>query len=157
MRHMRIFKLILILLIAFSACGRKGDPQAPEIFAPRAVSAVDIKCDSTAVKLSWVAPRQDKEERAVIQSFFLRRKAIVNNVEGNIEELGTFPANILVNKTNDPQAKYQYEDKQVSNGTSYKYYLSAVDLDGLEGAIDVVYKVNFTQGACIVEPLSFTK
>lgn len=146
--------LIIYISLALASCGRKSDPEAPEAFAPKAVSAVDIKCEGNSIILSWAMPANSKgSSLPVVKDFYVRRRAIVNNQEGGLNTLEVIPVG---NKVSSSQ-RFQYEDKDVKRGTSYKYYIYGVDEDDVAGDLDAIYKVNYLKTTCLVEPLPGNK
>ena len=155
---MKINKLLLLFGICLVACGRKSDPEAPEVYAPRAVIGVNIQCVDNGVYLSGGASLSQRNiELPRVEKFIVRRRIVVNNVDESIEKIATLSADILPSNMNNPNSKYEFSDKNVAKGNSYKYYISGIDTQGMDGAIDVVYKVNYLDGSCIVEPLNSAK
>ena len=76
-RIVRSLSLMLVALV--SACGKKGDPRAPELATPRSITNLDRATRSpNGVALTWSRPTEyvDGRELKDLASFVIFRKEI---------------------------------------------------------------------------------
>ena len=70
--------LVLMLVVAASACGRKGEPRAPELATPKLITNLTARSTAAGVALSWNRPTEyvDGSELKDLASFVIFRKEI---------------------------------------------------------------------------------
>jgi hypothetical protein len=123
----------LLLFIIGSACGRKGDPRAPELVAPETINNLSVQQDKAGINLTWNRPAQyvGGGEVTDLVSFVIFRKEISQSCRDcpvpyrplttvNVEDRERF-----VN-----QKQYRYTDQQVQPNTIYRYRVSSQLVDG---------------------------
>jgi hypothetical protein len=54
----RLVAIAVLALIAGSACGKKGDPRAPELATPRVITNLTARADPTGIALTWSRPTE---------------------------------------------------------------------------------------------------
>src|SRR5512141_2518212 len=70
--------LVLMLVVAGSACGKKGDPRAPELVTPKLITNLAARSTADGVALTWNRPTEYVDGSALkdLASFVIFRKEI---------------------------------------------------------------------------------
>src|SRR5204862_262632 len=68
----------IVWLAAGSACGKKGDPRAPELATPKVITNLSARVDQTGVVLTWSRPTEYVDGTALkdLAGFVIFRKDI---------------------------------------------------------------------------------
>ena len=54
----RLFAIVTMLVALVSACGKRGDPRAPELAAPRTITNLTARSEPKGVALIWSRPTE---------------------------------------------------------------------------------------------------
>ncbi|MGH7928387.1 MAG: hypothetical protein ACREQV_11385, partial [Candidatus Binatia bacterium] len=77
---MQQIALFMLLVVAFwgGACGRKGDPRAPELATPKVIQNLSARSGAEGVTLTWSRPTEyiDGKELKDLASFVIFRKEL---------------------------------------------------------------------------------
>lgn len=70
--------LLALTVVVVVGCGRYKAPLPPDMFAPRAVDALQVRGTASGVVLSWTAPDEDRRGRELksIEGYSIQRKTI---------------------------------------------------------------------------------
>jgi hypothetical protein len=129
----RIIVVAVLLLMAGSACGKKGDPRAPELAAPRPIDNLRGRQDRNNVVLTWSRPSEyvGGGEVKDLASFVIFRKEIPPNCP---DCLVPYRPLITVNVEDQEkfikQKQYRFIDEQVQPKATYRYRVSSQLRDG---------------------------
>ena len=58
---LRLTAIILLLVLAFAACGKKGDPEPPSLVVPAAISSLKVTAEPGKSYLAWALPRKNSD------------------------------------------------------------------------------------------------
>ena len=74
----RLFAIVTMLVALVSACGKKGDPRAPELAAPRTITNLTARSEPKGVALIWSRPTEYVDGSALkdLASFVIFRKEV---------------------------------------------------------------------------------
>jgi len=74
----RFIAVAIVWLVAGSACGKKGDPRAPELATPKVITNLSARVDQTGVVLTWSRPTEYVDGTALkdLAGFVIFRKDI---------------------------------------------------------------------------------
>lgn len=113
-----------LLALAFSACGKKGDPRAPELALPETIRDLRVQTDGKGVALTWSRPMHyaDGKELKDLAGFVIFRKEISNicpdcpapyreRVTVNVEDQEKFIK----------KKQFRYVDQELTAQTIYRY------------------------------------
>jgi hypothetical protein len=122
-----------MLAMAEVGCGKKGDPRAPELAAPRTITNLAAKSGAGGVSLTWNRPTEYIDGRALkdLASFVIFRKEVSQSCPDcpvpyrqlttvNVEDRDKFAQ----------QKQYRYDDQEVVPKAIYRYRVSSQLLDG---------------------------
>ncbi len=127
------FALALMPVLLFSACGKKGDPRAPELATPKVIDNLRASSAPNGVALTWRRPTEyvDGSELKDLTAFVIYRKEIspacpecpvpyrpLTTVD--VEDLQKFIK----------QKEYQYVDEETQPNMTYRYRVSSELRDG---------------------------
>src|SRR4029453_14734262 len=79
---MRLRVIVLVVLVwATGACGRKGEPRAPELAMPQTIKNLSARSERAGVVLTWSRPTAyiDGKELKDLTSFVIFRKDLSLN------------------------------------------------------------------------------
>ena len=159
---------LLILGLVLAACGRYGDPLAPEMYSPTEVKDLSVSADSLGVRFEWTAPKKDQrgEELKQIDGYVIYRKQVndfarVLEDQGKFEKLAFLPDTHIIERDRlraearasgkvarrieaDPEKmKFTYQDTQVQPGNNYLYKIVPVSDGDVEGLVKNYIKLRF--------------
>ena len=129
----RIIVVAVLLLMAGSACGKKSDPRAPELAAPRPIDNLTGRQEPNSVVLTWSRPAEyvDGGEIRDLASFVIFRKEISPTCP---DCLVPYRPLITVNVEDQEkfikQKRYRFIDEQVQPKATYRYRVSSQLRDG---------------------------
>lgn len=117
--------LLLALLSATCACGRKTDPKPPELVAPRAVAELSLATLPDGVAIRWSRPTAyvDGTKMEDLAGFLIERSR--NNQP--FEELARVP--VTDQGRFQTTKRFEYVDRAVMAGTTYHYRIVAFTTD----------------------------
>jgi len=131
MQRWLVFALVLAALGA--ACGKKGDPRAPELAAPKTITNLTVRSGPNGNILTWRRPTEyvDGTTLKDLASFVIFRKEVSENCPDcpvpyrqlaivNVEDRDKFVQ----------QKQYRYDDQEVRPKAIYRYRVSSQLLDG---------------------------
>lgn len=129
----RSIVIALGLLIAGSACGKKGDPRPPELAAPRVINNLTARPGPNSVVLTWSRPTQyvDGKEIKDLVSFVIFRKEIsptCADCPAPYRPLTT--VDVEDHEKFIKQKQYRYVDEPIQAKVTYRYRVSSQLKDG---------------------------
>src|SRR5678809_905262 len=70
--------LVITLVVAANACGKKSDPRAPELATPKLITNLAAKSSADGVALTWNRPTEYVDGSALkdLASFVIFRKEV---------------------------------------------------------------------------------
>jgi hypothetical protein len=129
----RSFLLTLTLLALAFACGKKGDPRAPELAIPRTITNLSARSGTAGITLTWSRPTEyvDGSELKDLASFVIFRKEVSQSCPDcpvpyrqltivNVEDQQRFAK----------QKQYRFDDQEVRPKAIYRYRISSQLFDG---------------------------
>jgi hypothetical protein len=129
----RSFLVALTLLTLAFACGKKGDPRAPELVIPKTITNLSARSGPTGIALTWSRPTEyvDGSELKDLASFVIFRKEVSQSCPDcpvpyrqltivNVEDQQKFVK----------QKQYRFDDQEVRPKAIYRYRISSQLFDG---------------------------
>jgi hypothetical protein len=129
----RPFLVALILITLALACGKKGDPRAPELAIPRTISNLSARSGPAVISLTWSRPTEyvDGSELKDLASFVVFRKEVSQSCPDcpvPYRQLTT--VNVEDREKFVKQKQYRFDDKEVRPKAIYRYRVSSQLFDG---------------------------
>src|SRR5262245_42611402 len=129
----RLFAVALISLVLAPACGKKGDPRAPELVIPKTITNLSARSGATGIALTWSRPTEyvDGKQLTDLASFVIFRKEVSQSCPDcpvPYRELTT--VNVEDRDKFIKQKQYRYEDTEVRPKAIYRYRISSQLFDG---------------------------
>jgi hypothetical protein len=131
MKRFLVFALMLAVL--GGACGKKGDPRAPELVTPKPITNLTARSGPSGIILTWRRPTEYLDGTPIkdLASFVIFRKEVPQNCPDcpvpyrqlttvNVEDRDKFVQ----------QRQYRYDDQDVRPKVIYRYRVSSQLLDG---------------------------
>jgi hypothetical protein len=126
--------LVALIFVSLAlACGKKGDPRAPELAIPQTISNLSARSGPAGIALTWSRPTEyvDGTELKDLASFVIFRKEISQSCPDcpvpyrqltivNVEDQEKFVK----------QRQYRFEDQEVRPKAIYRYRISSQLFDG---------------------------
>jgi hypothetical protein len=135
---MKLVTLLMALCIALStgACGKKGDPRAPELATPKVIQNLNARTSPTGVTLTWSRPTEyvDGKELKDLASFVIFRKELSPTCPDcpvPYRQLTT--VFVEDHEKYIKQKQYRYIDEEVRSQAVYRYRVSPQLIDGSLG------------------------
>jgi hypothetical protein len=133
-------EIALILLVCaaagFAACGRKGDPRAPELATPKLIENLSASSAGNGVTLTWRRPTEyvDGKELKDLAAFVIFRKELSPSCPDcpvPYRQLTT----VFVEDQEKfiKQKQYRFVDQEVRPQAVYRYRVSSQLSDGSLG------------------------
>jgi len=125
--------LILMVLVAGSACGKKGDPRAPELATPKLITNLAARSTADGVALTWNRPTEyvDGSELKDLASFVIFRKEISRScLDCPVPYRQLTTVNVEDREKFVRQKQYRFDDREVRSGTIYRYRVASQLFDG---------------------------
>ena len=122
-----------LLVVVASACGKKGDPRAPELATPKLITNLAARPAADGVVLTWNRPTEyvDGSELKDLASFVIFRKEISQELPGlpgavpaTDDGVRRGPGEIRATKT------VSFRRPEVRANTIYRYRVSSQLFDG---------------------------
>lgn len=131
MQRWVVFALMLAALGA--ACGKKGDPRAPELATPKTITNLTVRSGPNGNILTWRRPTEYVDGTALkdLASFVIFRKEVPQNCPDcpvPYRQLTT--VNVEDREKFVQQKQYRYDDQEVRPKAIYRYRVSSQLLDG---------------------------
>lgn len=130
---MKRLLVLIAMLTALAACGKKGDPRAPELATPKTITNLAARSDSGAVALTWSRPTEyvDGSPLKDLAAFVIFRKEISPSCPDcpvpyrQLTTVGVEDREKFVQKK-----QYRYDDQEVRPKAVYRYRVSSQLIDG---------------------------
>jgi hypothetical protein len=122
-----------LAVLAVFACGKKGDPRAPELATPETIRNLTVRQDPTGVALTWSRPARyvDGQEIKDLAGFIIFRKDISPAcVDCPVPYRQLTIVNVEDQDKFIKQKQYRFIDEQVQAKTTYRYRVSSQLKDG---------------------------
>jgi len=129
----RFLVLALMVVMAAAACGKKGEPRAPELATPKTITNLAARSVPNSITLTWNRPTEyvDGKELKDLASFVIFRKEVSQSCPDcpvpyrqlttvNVEDRDKFAQ----------KKQYRYDDQEVRPKAIYRYRISSQLLDG---------------------------
>jgi len=116
-----------------AACGRKGDPRAPELAAPKPINNLSARAAPDGVTLTWNRPTEyiDGREIKDLASFVIFRKELSPScLDCPVPYRQLQIVNVEDREKFVQQKQYRFDDREVRPNAVYRYRVSAQLLDG---------------------------
>ena len=120
-------------LVLIPACGKKGDPRAPELAMPETIKDLKVGVENRGITLTWTRPTSyvDGKELRDLASFAIFRKEISKacpdcpvpyreRTEVNVEDQEKFIK----------KKQFRFVDQELNPQTIYRYRVFSKLLDG---------------------------
>jgi len=131
---MRLFiTLALMPVLLFSACGKKGDPRAPELATPKVIENLRASSVPNGVALTWRRPTEyvDGSELKDLTGFVIFRKEISPAcVDCPVPYRPLTTVDVEDQQKFIKQKEYQYVDEETQPNMTYRYRVSSQLRDG---------------------------
>jgi len=129
----RLFLMAMIGLALASACGKKGDPRAPELAIPRTITNLSARSGAAGIALTWSRPTAyvDGSELKDLASFVIFRKEVSQSCPDcpvPYRQLTT--VNVEDQEKFVKQKQYRFDDQEVRPKAIYRYRISSQLFDG---------------------------
>ena len=125
--------LVLMLVVSGSACGKKGDPRAPELATPKLITNLAAKPAADSVALTWNRPTEyvDGSELKDLASFVIFRKEISQScLDCPVPYRQLTTVNVEDREKFVRLKQYRFDDREVRANTIYRYRVSSQLFDG---------------------------
>lgn len=125
--------LVLMLVVAASACGRKGEPRAPELATPKLITNLAARSSADGVALTWNRPTEyvDGSELKDLASFVIFRKEISQScLDCPVPYRELTTVNVEDREKFVRLKQYRFDDREVRANTIYRYRVASQLLDG---------------------------
>jgi len=125
--------LVLILVVSGSACGKKGDPRAPELATPKLITNLAAKPVADGVALTWNRPTEyvDGSEIKDLASFVIFRKEISKScLDCPVPYRQLTTVNVEDREKFARLKQYRFDDREVRANAIYRYRVASQLLDG---------------------------
>lgn len=131
---MRIPVIVLMLLVsAIGACGRKGEPRAPELATPQTIKNLSARSENTGVVLTWSRPTAyvDGKELTDLTSFVIFRKDLsLSCPDCPVPYRPLTTVNVEDRERFVKLKQYRFIDDNVQPKAIYRYRVSSQLKDG---------------------------
>jgi hypothetical protein len=125
--------LVLMLVVAGSACGKKGDPRAPELVTPKLITNLAARSTADGVALTWNRPTEYVDGSALkdLASFVIFRKEISQScLDCPVPYRQLTTVNVEDREKFVRLKQYRFDDREVRANTIYRYRVSSQLFDG---------------------------
>lgn len=159
---MPILSVAMILLVAVIGCGRKGNPEPPEAFAPKPVRFLSAKPSVNGVLLTWQAPLEtaDGDELLDLAGYVVRRSVYEKDKSADFEDVAELEVAPLppvddaaATPAKNENREISYLDTSVRPGERYDYLVLPINSDGVEGEPLNFIRITFVGESSVVENL----
>jgi hypothetical protein len=135
MKHVALLTLVCIALWS-SACGKKGDPRAPELATPKVIQNLSARTGPTGVTLTWSRPTEYVDGRPLkdLASFVVFRKEVSPTcLDCPVPYRQLTTVYVEDREKFVQQKQYSFIDQEVRPGVVYRYRVSPQLTDGSLG------------------------
>jgi hypothetical protein len=135
---MKRVALGLLLCSAFlaGACGKKGDPRAPELVTPKSIQNLEARSGPNGVTLTWSRPTEyiDGRELKDLASFVVFRKELSPScIDCPVPYRQLTTVFVEDHEKFIKQKQYRFVDQEVRPQAVYRYRVSSQLSDGSLG------------------------
>jgi hypothetical protein len=135
---MQQIALLILLVVGFSigACGKKGDPRAPELATPKVIQNLRVQTGATGVTLTWSRPTEyvDGTELKDLASFVIFRKELSPScLDCPVPYRPLTTVFVEDHEKFIKQKQYRFIDHEVQPLAVYRYRVSSQLSDGSLG------------------------
>ncbi|MFQ5902075.1 MAG: hypothetical protein ACE5JO_00125 [Candidatus Binatia bacterium] len=133
MKSLLIFSFAAILLV--SACGKKGNPRAPELAVPETIRDLKAQAERRGVVLTWSRPRRyvDGKKLRDLAGFVIFRKGIPKTSscpECPVPYRERATVNVEDQQKFIKKRKFRFVDQELTPQTIYRYRVFSQLMDG---------------------------
>jgi len=124
---------VLMLAVAVSACGRKGEPRAPELATPKLITNLVARSTADGVILTWNRPTEyvDGSELKDLVGFVIFRKEISQScLDCPVPYRELTKVNVEDREKFVRLKQYRFDDREVRATTIYRYRVASQLADG---------------------------
>jgi len=128
--------LALTLALAPLACGKKGDPRAPELATPRVIENLQATAGPKGVALTWTRPTEyvDGSDLKDLTGFAIFRKDILPTcLDCPVAYKPLTTVDVEDREKFVKQKQYRYVDETTQQKMTYRYRVSSQLKDGSLG------------------------
>lgn len=126
--------LVLALLLSMAGgCGKKGDPRAPELAAPKTITDLQARSAPGGIVLTWDRPAEYVDGSALkdLASFVIFRKEVSQSCPDCPVPYRQLTTVFVEDRDKFAQKRqYRYDDQEVRPKAIYRYRVSSQLLDG---------------------------
>ncbi len=125
--------VVLALIVVAGACGKKGDPRAPELATPKLITNLAAKPAADSVVLTWNRPTEyvDGSELKDLASFVIFRKEISKScLDCPVPYRQLTTVNVEDREKFVRLKQYRFDDREVRANTIYRYRVASQLFDG---------------------------
>lgn len=125
--------VLLMLMVAASGCGKKGEPRAPELATPKLITNLAARSTADGVALTWNRPTEyvDGSELKDLASFVIFRKEISQScVDCPVPYRQLTTVNVEDREKFVRLKQYRFDDREVRSNTIYRYRVASQLFDG---------------------------
>ena len=125
--------LVLVSVVVASACGKKGDPRAPELATPKLITNLAARPAADSVVLTWNRPTEyvDGTELKDLASFVIFRKEISKScLDCPVPYRQLTTVNVEDREKFVRLKQYRFDDREVRANTIYRYRVASQLFDG---------------------------
>jgi hypothetical protein len=129
----RLVLAVFLLVITGSACGKKGDPHAPELVTPETINNLTAQQERAGISLTWSRPARYVGGGDVtdLVSFVIFRKEISQSCRDcPVPYRPLTTVNVEDRERFVKQKQYRFIDEQVQANAIYRYRVSSQLIDG---------------------------
>jgi hypothetical protein len=130
---MKRFLIVALLLSVFaSACGKKGEPRAPELVAPKTITNLAARLGPNSVILTWSRPTEyvDGRELTDLASFVIFRKEVSPSCPDCPVPYRQLTTVYVEDREKFvKQKQYRFDDQELRPKTIYRYRVASQLLD----------------------------
>lgn len=125
--------LVLMLIVAGSACGKKGEPRAPELATPKLITNLAARSTADGIALTWNRPTEyvDGSPLKDLASFVIFRKEISQScLDCPVPYRQLSTVNVEDREKFVRLKQYRFDDREVRSNTIYRYRVASQLFDG---------------------------
>jgi len=129
----RFIAVAMLLLFAGAACGKKGEPRAPELATPKPISNLTARVDKTGVVLTWSRPTEyvDGSQIKDLAAFVIFRKDLSPScLDCPVPYRPLTTVRVEDREKFVQQKQYRFVDEQAQANAVYRYRIASELTDG---------------------------
>lgn len=129
----RLFVGVMMLVAVASACGKKGDPRAPELATPKTITNLAARVGPNGITLTWNRPTEYVDGTALkdLASFVIFRKEVSQSCpDCPVPYRQLITVNVEDREKFVQQKQYRYDDQETRPKAVYRYRIASQLFDG---------------------------